>query len=724
MLRSTSFLFDGHSSEDFGLMIYFLDDEAQRELELGTNVEMIEDRLPKRYNPIHYGVDINQSMSFPLTFGSVDYLSDYDIDAILSWLTGHQQYKWLEYVDGDHYVRYKCHLNNMKTVYINGLGVAFTCDVECDGQFGYEYPVDTVLTAYSDDTHEFDLVNRSSYNGYLFPKLKLEMSDSCNGLSIINESDNNREFKINYFDRVSMESAENKQTVDTTIAEQAAASSNEDKSDFMSWQAHTLPYSGNYTEIISGGGMLVALPDGSDVALYSEDNGENWHESKLPQSGSWSGCYGENGFVAVCTTPNTAIATYSQTGKTWNVNPIELPVTQNWSKVFYVETEGFMPNQYIAIASGDSSIAAITTSGWAWQSVSFPVTQEWRTVVGGNGKIFAFGGNQNIAIESNDCIAWREIELPVNGAWSASCYGPNGFLVVCNSLSGASSQNPIALTSSNGETWGTVEMPIGAWNSITYGDGGYIAVGGRQYAAALDGATFKVSNLPANVERIISVNGQYVCSLGTNKYIVSDESSTVKGSFEVLVDANDKVTVSNVYVCAEIASTAGDTSYASVGEVLLATDVSESMTDTETGETSKTEESTGGNWIAVTSDLRYGLGIDGVMMSATYDPETKKATVHYIADANHAAVINAPLTVTIKYKTTLTTDLGYDGLIVDIDNENQIIKTNKEALNLYEYFNMKFLRLLKGINHLKFKSTGGSCKITITCEFLRKVGGR
>jgi len=112
-----------------------------------------------------------------------------------------------------------------------------------------------------------------------------------------------------------------------------------------------------------------------------------------------------------------------------------------------------------------------------------------------------------------------------------------------------------------------------------------------------------------------------------------------------------------------------------------------------------------------------------VMMSATYDPETKKAVVHYIADANHSAVINAPLTVTIKYKTTLTTDLGYDGLIVDVDNENQIITTNKEALNLYEYFNMKFFRLLKGVNHLKFKATGGTCKITITCEFLRKVGG-
>ena len=724
MLRSTSFLFDGHSSEDFGLMIYFLDDEAQREIELGTNVEMIEDRLPKRYNPIHYGVDINQSMSFPLTFGSVDYLSDYDVDAILSWLTGHQQYKWLEYVDGDHYVRYKCHLNNMKTVYINGLGVAFTCDVECDGQFGYEYPVDTEITAYSDDAHELDFVNRSSYNGYLFPKLKLEMSDACNGLSIINETDNNREFKINYFDRVSMESAENQQTLDTTIAERAALASDEDETEFMSWQAHTLPYSGNYSEIIYGGDVMVALPDGSDVALYSEDNGENWTETKLPQIGSWSGCYGENGFVAICTTPNTAVATYSQTGKSWNINPIELPVAQNWSKVTYVETEGFMPNQYIAIASGESSIAAISTSGWSWQAVSFPVTQEWRAVVGGNGKIFAFGGNQNVAVESTDCIAWREIELPVNGAWSAACYGKSGFLVVCNSLYGGASKDPIALTSPDGEEWNTVELPIGSWSSVAYGDGGYLAVGGRQYAASLDGVTFKVSTLPTSVEKVVAVGGQYACSLGSNKYIVSDESSTVKGKFEIVVDAADNVDVSNVYVYAELASTAGDTSYASVGEVLLASDVSETTTDTETGQTTTTQETTGGNWVAVTSDLRYGLGIDGVLMSATYDPDSKTATISYIADSNHAVAINAPLTITVKYRTTLTTDLGYDGLVVNVDNENQIISTNKESLNLYEYFNMKFFRLVKGINHLKFQATGGTCKITMTCEFLRKVGGR
>ena len=107
MLKSTSFIFDGVPSETYGLMIYFTSDEEMKELSLGTDVDMIEDRLPKRVSPIHYGVDMNKSMTFPLTFGSTEYLEDYDVDAILSWLTGHQQYKWLEFVDGDHYVRYK-----------------------------------------------------------------------------------------------------------------------------------------------------------------------------------------------------------------------------------------------------------------------------------------------------------------------------------------------------------------------------------------------------------------------------------------------------------------------------------------------------------------------------------------------------------------------------------------------------------------------------------------
>ena len=76
MFRSTSFIFDSVPSETYGLMIYFLDDESKKEVSLGTDIDVIEDRTPKRFSPIHYGVDVNKSMSFPLIFGSTEYLSD------------------------------------------------------------------------------------------------------------------------------------------------------------------------------------------------------------------------------------------------------------------------------------------------------------------------------------------------------------------------------------------------------------------------------------------------------------------------------------------------------------------------------------------------------------------------------------------------------------------------------------------------------------------------
>ena len=154
-----------------------------------------------------------------------------------------------------------------------------------------------------------------------------------------------------------------------------------------------------------------------------------------------------------------------------------------------------------------------------------------------------------------------------------------------------------------------------------------------------------------------------------------------------------------------------DTSYISNGTKLLAT-------NTDSGEI------TGGEFVAITTDLRYGQDISGIMMSATFDKDTKTVTVKYAADSNHTSAINAPLSVIVEYKTSSTTDLGYDGLVVNFDNSNQIITTNKETLNMYEYFNKRFLRLVKGLNKLKIKTDGGNCKAIIICEFLRKVGGR
>ena len=85
--------------------------------------------------------------------------------------------------------------------------------------------------------------------------------------------------------------------------------------------------------------------------------------------------------------------------------------------------------------------------------------------------------------------------------------------------------------------------------------------------------------------------------------------------------------------------------------------------------------------------------------------------------------MEALLTINVNYQLSIVTDLGMEGLVLSFDNDNQIITSNRDSLNPYKYFNMKFFRLLKGNNRLKLKTDAGEAKVIITCEFLRKVGG-
>lgn len=62
---------------------------------------------------------------------------------------------------------------------------------------------------------------------------------------------------------------------------------------------------------------------------------------------------------------------------------------------------------------------------------------------------------------------------------------------------------------------------------------------------------------------------------------------------------------------------------------------------------------------------------------------------------------------------------GGGSLIIFVDNKNQVI-TNNMDLNLYPYFNMKFLRLIKGDNILNIT---GNAEIKFICEFPVNIGG-
>ena len=62
---------------------------------------------------------------------------------------------------------------------------------------------------------------------------------------------------------------------------------------------------------------------------------------------------------------------------------------------------------------------------------------------------------------------------------------------------------------------------------------------------------------------------------------------------------------------------------------------------------------------------------------------------------------------------------GGNSLVISIDNQNQVI-TNSQNLNLYPYFNMKFMRLVRGDNVLQIT---GNATVSFICEFPVNIGG-
>jgi phage-related protein len=175
-------------------MLYSFDDPETQENDAGTNVDISETRIARSVKPIHYGVTANQSMTFSLTFGAEKSLSKYETDLISNWLTGHQDYKWLEILQDDLVnVRYKCLINNLTEISIKGRPTAFSCDVVCDSQFAYEFP--TTFSYKVDGGLKSRLFNRSTHNGYIYPTIKLT-GISGSSISIINHSNGDREFKI------------------------------------------------------------------------------------------------------------------------------------------------------------------------------------------------------------------------------------------------------------------------------------------------------------------------------------------------------------------------------------------------------------------------------------------------------------------------------------------------------------------------------------------------
>ena len=142
------FSFDGIPCREYGLMIYEFGRKSSDKSILAPDKEIVEDRISRRFTPLHYGAIANKPLEFTMTFGAdvnaIDrgtWLDRWDLDAIAVWLTGHDTYKWLEITQPDmEMLRYKCFITNLNYVDSGKILWGFSCTVVCDSPFAYMYP--------------------------------------------------------------------------------------------------------------------------------------------------------------------------------------------------------------------------------------------------------------------------------------------------------------------------------------------------------------------------------------------------------------------------------------------------------------------------------------------------------------------------------------------------------------------------------------------------------
>lgn len=194
-----SFSFDGISCEEYGLMLYDFDSTEQGNSEYAS-LDIDEDRVAGRHRSLFYNTYYKKPLEFKLVFGADEYAADarepidrYDLQLISSWLTDRKEYCDLVIDQPDmERVRYRCIITDLEVLEHANNKWAFEATVHCDAPYGYLMPETYEYTV--TDSATIVLPCHSSINRPFFPNLKIEMNG--NSLSIVNQSDGNREFKL------------------------------------------------------------------------------------------------------------------------------------------------------------------------------------------------------------------------------------------------------------------------------------------------------------------------------------------------------------------------------------------------------------------------------------------------------------------------------------------------------------------------------------------------
>lgn len=215
-----------------------------------------------------------------------------------------------------------------------------------------------------------------------------------------------------------------------------------------------------WTDVVYGqsAGRWVAVMSGSAcTAAYSTD-GLNWFSSVTTLgTGTWSVCFGNNIFVAVCSA--SRVSAQSAEGISWTLTATALPTAVLWSSIAYGSI-----GIYVAIASGGTA-AASSPDGITWTPRTLPgASATWTSVTWGNGRFVAIASGSARTAYSLDGITWYSSTLPTATTWTAVGYGQGLFMAVASGTSASA-------TSPDGLTWTPrLLADTSTWSAIAFGN--------------------------------------------------------------------------------------------------------------------------------------------------------------------------------------------------------------------------------------------------------------
>lgn len=196
-----SFSFHDTPCEAFDLMMYDIAGEEQGETVFASVVSIQEETVSGRYRPYFYGAKFEEKLEFEMVFGvnqhrldAGNYLDRFELDAVATWLTGHDSYAWLVIEQEDmNYARFRCMITELSVISFGQIPWALRAKVVCDSPFAYMAPHAYQYEVRGEE--EISFYNESSYNGYYYPIVQIDLPDGGD-FEIINESDGHRSFSF------------------------------------------------------------------------------------------------------------------------------------------------------------------------------------------------------------------------------------------------------------------------------------------------------------------------------------------------------------------------------------------------------------------------------------------------------------------------------------------------------------------------------------------------